>query len=138
MNNCTFIGRVVRKIELEQRGEAKYARLVLAVPREGKKDEADFPEFDLWNKTAENAYKYLDVGRQVGVRARFRTAKFTNKEGKTVYTSGFVADSVEFLGAGGTKNAGDARGNTADVSAPPVAESVNDDFARMADEDIPF
>ena len=42
MNNIKLLGRLSTEIKLEKSGEHKYGRFNLAVPRRGKKDEADF------------------------------------------------------------------------------------------------
>lgn len=60
--------------------------------------EADFVQCSLWNKAAENTAKYCSKGSILGVVGRIQTRNYENHEGKKVYVTEVVAESVKFLG----------------------------------------
>jgi single-strand DNA-binding protein len=136
MNKVMLIGRMTRDPELKTVGSNNTAttRITLAIDRPGKDAGTDFINVQVWGTQAENVCKYLSKGRQVAVEGRIQTGQYTDKEGKTVYTTDIVANSVEFLGSGGTgKNGGGSAGSTGDV-APTSAPVEFED----AEDDIPF
>jgi len=57
---------------------------------------ADFINYVAYRKTAENVARYLAKGRKVAVEGHVRTGSY-EKDGKTIWTTEFVADVVEFL-----------------------------------------
>ena len=58
---------------------------------------ADFLTFTCYDRLAENVAKYLAKGRKCTVTGHVQSGSYTNDEGKTVYTTQFIADDVEFL-----------------------------------------
>lgn len=137
MNKTLLIGRMTRDPELKTVGanNTSTTRITLAIDRPGKDAGTDFINVQVWGAQAENVCKYLSKGRQVAVEGRIQTGQYTDKEGKTVYTTDIVANNVEFLGSGGGKTTGGSTGSTG--NATPVPEAVTDDFETM-EEDIPF
>ena len=49
-----------------------------------------------WEKRAEFADKYLHQGSKIAVTARVQTGNYTDREGRKVYTTDFVAEELEF------------------------------------------
>ncbi|MEX3557802.1 MAG: single-stranded DNA-binding protein [Burkholderia sp.] len=49
-----------------------------------------------WDKTAENAGKYLGKGSQVYVEGRIENTKF-EKNGETIYGMDFITEQVQYL-----------------------------------------
>lgn len=76
-------------------GEMKKIKFSIACNRKTK-GEADFPWFEALGKTAETIETYLCKGKGIYVEYHIATGKYTNKEGKTVYTSTNLIDSFEF------------------------------------------
>ena len=132
MNKVILIGRLTRDPELRHVGQNNTATtsIVIAVDRPGRDADPDFIRIIVWGQQAENVCKYLSKGRQIAVEARIQTGQYTDKEGKTVYTTDVVANNVEFLGSGGGKSAGQP-------AAQPARNEVAD-IASVAEEDIPF
>ncbi len=60
---------------------------------------ADFVQCTLWRKAAENTCQYCRKGSVVGITGRLQTRNYDNKEGKRVYVTEVVAETVRFLGA---------------------------------------
>lgn len=76
-------------------GEMRKIKFSIACNRKVK-GEADFPWFEAIGKTAETIERYLTKGKGIYVEYHISTGKYTNKEGKTVYTSTNLIDSFEF------------------------------------------
>lgn len=76
----------------------------------------DVPEWHrvvLWNKTAENAGKYLTKGSSVYVEGRLQTRKWTDNNGQDRYTTEVVANTVQYLNAKGENVSGAVANNPA-------------------------
>ena len=80
------------------------ASFTVAVNRPFKtngEQEADFINGVVWGKPAENLANYMNKGSQIGVDGRIQTRSYDNNEGKRVYVTEVVADSVSFLDSKG-------------------------------------
>lgn len=78
-----------------QNGEMKKIRFSIACSRKTK-GEADFPWFEAFGKLAENIEKYFSRGRGIYVEYHIQTGKYTNKDGKTIYTESKIINDWEF------------------------------------------
>lgn len=102
INSVTLVGRVTKDLELKysQSGVA-VCKFNLAVNRNFKgkdgEQQADFPMILTFRKTAENAANYLRKGSLVGVTGRIQTGSYDDKDGRRVFTTEIIADSVQFL-----------------------------------------
>jgi len=120
INNVVLVGRLTKDPELKYtQGGVAVCRFTLAVNRpfsnqEGKR-EADFVNCVTWRKQAENTANYLKKGSLTGIEGRIQTSSFEGKDGKMVFMTEVVADSVQFLEPKST-NANNASGNQ---SKPP-------------------
>lgn len=102
INRVVLVGRLTKDPELKytQTGIA-VTRFTLAVNRafqsaSGER-EADFISCVAWRKQAENVANFLKKGSLVGLDGRIQTGSFEGTDGKRVYTTEIVADSVQFL-----------------------------------------
>lgn len=71
----------------------------LAVDRRIKRDgqqTADFIRIVAFGKTGEFAGKYYHKGLRVGVTGHIQTGSYKDREGRTVYTTDVIADSLDF------------------------------------------
>ena len=103
MNSVNLVGRLTRDPEVRYTaGEnaMAVAKFAIAVdrPTQGEK-KADFPNIVIFGRQAENCEKYLSKGGQVAIHGRIQTGKYEDKDGRMVYTTEVVANSVEFLGS---------------------------------------
>lgn len=99
MNKVILMGRLTKDPEVRySQGEnpMAIAKYNLAVDRRGKKDEADFISCTAFGKSAEFAEKYLHKGTKIMIEGRIQTGKYTDKEGKTQYTTTVIVDGHEF------------------------------------------
>jgi|SRR5690606_20302389 len=103
INQVTLVGRLTKDPELKftQEGTA-LANVTVAVSRNYRNREGtietDFVNCTLWKRTAENTVQYCRKGSIIGIIGRIQTRNYENSEGKRVYVTEVVADSVRFLG----------------------------------------
>lgn len=108
INNVTLVGRLTKDVDLRytQSGKA-VGNFTLASNRPFKtngQQEADFINCVIWGKQAENLAQYMGKGSQVGITGRIQTRSYENQEGKTIFVTEVVADSVQFLESKGSKS----------------------------------
>lgn len=102
INRVVLVGRLTKDVDLRYTPSGvAMARFTLAVNRtfsnqQGEK-EADFINCLVWRKQAENTANYLKKGSLAGVEGRIQTGSYEGQDGKRVYTTDVVADSVQFL-----------------------------------------
>lgn len=102
INNVTLVGRLTKDPELKYTpsGVAN-TRFTLAVNRsfnnqQGEK-EADFINVQVWRKQAESVANFLKKGSLTGVTGRIQTGSYEGQDGKRVFTTDIIAESVQFL-----------------------------------------
>lgn len=103
INQVTLVGRMTKDPEIRYTLEGRAVlNITLALNRLYKNAQgafdADFVLCTLWNKTAENTAKYCRKGSIIGVIGKIQTRQYEDSEGKKVYVTEVVADSVKFMG----------------------------------------
>ena len=96
LNQVMLLGRIAKEPELRTVKDKSICRLIVAVNRSHKQDKADFFEVTVWNKSAENCKKYLEVGQQVLIDGYLEKQTW-EKDGETKYKIAIIARSVQFL-----------------------------------------
>ncbi|KKB37456.1 single-stranded DNA-binding protein [Bacillus thermotolerans] len=102
MNRVVLVGRLTKDPELRYTPSgAAVATFTLAVNRtftnqQGER-EADFINCVVWRRPAENVANFLKKGSLAGVDGRIQTRNYEGQDGKRVYVTEVVADSVQFL-----------------------------------------
>ncbi|WP_404335635.1 single-stranded DNA-binding protein [Planococcus rifietoensis] len=102
INRVVLVGRLTKDPDLRYTPSgAAVARFTLAVNRtfsnaQGER-EADFINCTVWRKQAENTANFLKKGSLAGVEGRIQTGSYEGQDGKRIYTTEVVADSVQFL-----------------------------------------
>ena len=108
LNRVVLVGRLTKDPELRYTPSGvAVASITLAVNRpfsnqQGNR-EADFINVVIWRKQAENVANYLKKGSLAGVDGRIQTRSYDNNEGKRVYVTEVVAESVQFLESKGSR-----------------------------------
>lgn len=99
MNSVILIGRMTREADVRYSAQTNMAvaRFSLAVDRQSKDKQADFPNIIAFGKTAEIIERYTHKGSQIAVQGRIQTGSYQNKDGATVYTTDVVADRIKLL-----------------------------------------
>ncbi len=102
MNRVVLVGRLTKDPELKYTPSGvAVASFTLAVNRtftnqQGER-EADFINCVIWRRPAENVANYLKKGSLAGVDGRIQTRNFEGQDGRRVYITEVVAESVQFL-----------------------------------------
>ena len=102
MNRVVLVGRLTKDPDLRYTPNGvPVASFTLAVNRnftnrQGER-EADFINCVVWRRQAENVANYLKKGSLAGVDGRIQTRNFEGQDGRRVYITEVVAESVQFL-----------------------------------------
>ena len=102
MNNVSLVGRMTKDAELRYTpSNVAVATFTLAVNRQFKsangEKETDFINIVAWRKTAEILSNYASKGSQIGITGRIQTRNYEGNDGKRVYVTEVVAESVALL-----------------------------------------
>ena len=143
MNRVVLVGRLTKDPELRYTPNGiPVATFTLAVNRsftnqQGER-EADFINCVVWRKPAENAANYLRKGSLAGVDGKVQTRNYEGQDGKRVYVTEILAESVQFLeprsqNAGGN---GQSNGNTggSNYNSGNSQQRSNNNYTRVDDD----
>ncbi len=102
INQVTLVGRLTKDPELRITQEGTpVTSITVAVNRHFRNQhgeiDADFVQCTLWKKIAENTAQYCRKGSLVGITGRIQTRNYDNKEGKRVYVTDVLAETIKFL-----------------------------------------
>ncbi|EAC6915146.1 single-stranded DNA-binding protein [Listeria monocytogenes] len=102
MNRVVLVGRLTKDPDLRYTpAGAAVATFTLAVNRPFKnaqgEQEVDFINCVVWRKPAENVANFLKKGSMAGVDGRVQTRNYEDGDGKRVFVTEVVAESVQFL-----------------------------------------
>lgn len=100
INKVILVGRITKDPALRKtQNGTSVVSFTLAcnrrVPSQGQ--DADFINCVAWNKTADFMAQYVRKGALLGIEGRIQTRNYDDKDGKRVYVTEVVADSVQFL-----------------------------------------
>lgn len=142
INNVVLVGRLTKDPELRYTPSGvAVTRFTLAVGRtfsnaQGEK-ETDFIQCQVWKKAAENVANFLKKGSLAGVEGNIRTGSYEGTDGKRVYTTEVVANSVQFLEPkSNSNNESSNQSNNTRVDEDPF--SNNSGPIEVSDSDLPF
>jgi single-strand DNA-binding protein len=149
LNNVTLAGRLTKDPELRYTPNGvAVATFTLAINRkftnqQGER-EADFINCVVWRQPAESVANFLKKGSLAGVTGMIQTRSFEGTDGKRVYVTEVMAESVQFgprnesgtNGGGNNQNAntGQNRGNN-NQQDPFAGQGQSID---ISDDDLPF
>jgi len=121
INRVVLVGRLTKDPELRYtpNGVAT-CRFTVAVNRTFKgqngEPEADFISCVAWRKQAENLANFMKKASLIGLEGRIQTGSYEGQDGKRVYTTDVVADSIQFLepknGTGGSQSTSNYESST--------------------------
>jgi single-strand DNA-binding protein len=147
-----LIGRLTKDPELRftpGNGTA-VTTFTIAIDRRFKREgqnEADFIPVVVWGKQAESTANYMNKGRLIGISGRIQTRSYEAKDGTRRYVTEVVAEEVQFLDWGNSKqsNSGfdrdysQSKSNSFEQSNTNSSEpDYGTDVTPIDDEDIPF
>lgn len=102
INRVVLVGRLTKDPEYRVTPSGvQVATFTLAINRtytnqQGER-EADFINCVVFGRPAENVNNYLSKGSLAGVEGRLQSRSYENQEGRRVYVTEVVCDSVQFL-----------------------------------------
>ena len=102
LNRVVLVGRLTKDPELKYTNSGTaVTNFTIAVNRPFSNDkgerEADFINCVIWRKPAESLANFQKKGNLIGVDGRIQTRSFEGQDGKMVYITEVVADTVQFL-----------------------------------------
>ena len=102
MNKVCLTGRLTKNIELKyNQNNVAITSFNLAVTRKFKNQngeyESDFINCIAYKSTAELLNKYVKKGDLLGIEGRIQTRNYEDKDGKRVYVTEVIVDSIDFL-----------------------------------------
>ncbi|WAA09547.1 single-stranded DNA-binding protein [Fervidibacillus albus] len=124
LNRVVLVGRLTKDPDLRYTPNGvPVATFTLAVNRtftnQMGEREADFINCVVWRKQAENVANYLKKGSLAGVDGRLQTRNYEAQDGRRVYVTEVVAESVQFLEPKSASNR-DYRGSSSAYSNQPA------------------
>lgn len=139
MNRVVLVGRLTKDPELKYTPNGvPVATFTLAVNRaftnQAGEKEADFINCVVWRKPAENVANFLKKGSLAGVDGRVQTRNYEGQDGKKVYVTEIMAESVQFLEPKAKDGSpSDSRQSSSYNQAPIPGKEVH-----ISDDDLPF
>jgi single-strand DNA-binding protein len=150
LNRVVLVGRLTKEPELKftPNGVA-VATFTLAVNRNfsnaNGERETDFINCVVWRKPAENVANFLKKGSLAGVDGRIQTRNYDGQDGKRVYVTEVLAESVQFLDSKPRNEEGNTNtnGNQQQRSQSQYSRVDDDPFngkgqINIQDDDLPF
>ncbi|MCD7778524.1 MAG: single-stranded DNA-binding protein [Clostridiales bacterium] len=120
MNSVILTGRVTADPELRKsEGNRVFTSFILAVQRQSKVPETDFPKITAYGRTAENICRCLRKNSRVIISGKVRTRSITDSEGIRRTLTEVLASNWEFLDE--KPNSGGS--DIAEISAENTAET---------------
>ncbi|HGO3493426.1 TPA: single-stranded DNA-binding protein [Staphylococcus aureus] len=138
LNRVVLVGRLTKDPELRSTPNGvNVGTFTLAVNRtftnaQGER-EADFINVVVFKKQAENVKNYLYKGSLAGVDGRLQTRSYDNKEGRRVFVTEVVADSVQFLEPKNNNKQNNQQHNGQTQTGNNPFDNTEEDFS-----DLPF
>ena len=135
INRVVLVGRITKTPDLRktQSGTSVVSFTIACnrrVPSQGQ--DADFINCVAWNKTADFMAQYVKKGALLGLEGRIQTRSYDDKDGKRVYITEVVADSVQFLES-------KKQAESVQNEAYPVQNNECADYASdIETDDLPF
>lgn len=133
INRVVLVGRLTKDPILRKTGVgASVTSFTVACDRKIKKEgqpTADFINCVVWNKVADNTAKYTHKGSLVGVEGRLQTRTYDGKDGKTVFITEVLGESVQFL---------DAKSKQTETDINQQFQTGQSDELEIDPNDLPF
>lgn len=142
MNRVVIVGRLTRDPDLRYTSNGvAVANFNVAVNRPFKnqngEQEADFIQCVTWRKQAENLADYMKKGSQIGVDGRVQTRSYDAQDGKKVFVTEILAESIQFLESKNTSNNSSNTQQPKQQEQPQSFEQAGEQI-NIQDDDLPF
>ncbi len=148
MNRVVLVGRLVRDPDLRYTPNGiAVSNFTIACNRPFKtkdgEQEADFINGVVWRKAAESLAEYMKKGSMIGIDGRLQSRTYDDKDGKKVYVTEVLAESVQFLEPRGRQNNGQSQ-QPSPYDYQQSQQQPSDPFASEGEQidihsdDLPF
>ena len=153
INRVVLVGRLTKDPEFRTtQSGVDVATFTLAVNRtftnaQGER-EADFINIVVFRNQAHNVNNYLSKGKLAGVDGRIQSRSYENQEGRRIFVTEVVADSVQFLepknSNGGQQDTYQQQTQSQTQRGQNTKPQGQDTFANangpidISDDDLPF
>lgn len=152
LNRVVLVGRLTKDPEYRTTPSGvSVATFTLAVNRtftnaQGER-EADFINCVVFRRQADNVNNYLSKGSLAGVDGRLQSRNYENQEGRRVFVTEVVCDSVQFLEPKNAQQNGGQRqqsGQNNSYNNSSNTKQSDNPFANangpidISDDDLPF
>ncbi|MFC6292478.1 single-stranded DNA-binding protein [Macrococcus epidermidis] len=159
LNRVVLVGRLTKDPEYRVTPSGvSVTTFTLAINRtftnaQGER-QADFINCVTFKKQAENVNNFLSKGSLAGVDGRLQSRSYDNQEGRRIFVTEVICDSVQFLEPKGTRNDGSQyeeytqnktpndyhqQNKKAQQSTPATNPFANADGPiDISDDDLPF
>jgi single-strand DNA-binding protein len=122
MNRVDLLGRLTKDPNVSYKNDLCVSRFTLAVDRRTKDKGADFISCVAFGKMGEFVEKYAKKGVKFALSGRIQTGSY-EKDGKKVYTTDVVAESIEFA-------------ESKKASGETEQETVSEEFMNVTEDDL--
>ncbi|MDK3595822.1 single-stranded DNA-binding protein [Staphylococcus pseudintermedius] len=144
LNRVVLVGRLTKDPEFRTtQSGVEVATFTLAVNRNYKnkngEQQADFINCIVFRKQAENVNNYLNKGNLAGVDGRLQSRSYENQEGRRIFVTEVICDSVQFLeskNSNQSNNQPQQQRGQAPAQDNPFTNANNP--IDIDDEDLPF
>ncbi len=144
MNKVCLTGRITKNIELKyNQNNVAITSFNLAVTRKFKNQngeyESDFINCIAYKSTAELLNKYVKKGDLLGIEGRIQTRNYEDKDGKRVYVTEVIVDSIDFLQS--RKDESKQETTKTENTKQKLSDDVFSEFGssiEITDDDIAF
>lgn len=143
LNRVVLVGRLTKDPDLRYTPNGvAVANFTVAVNRpfsnQSGNREADFINCVIWRRPAETLANYMKKGSLIGVDGRIQTRSFEGQDGKMVYITEVVADSVQFLESKGSSQGSGRSGQDSYSPGFQQNQNQNQNQNRNQFDDDPF
>jgi single-strand DNA-binding protein len=144
VNKVCLTGRITKNIELKyNQNNVAITSFTLAVTRKFKNQngeyESDFINCIAYKSTAELLNKYVKKGDLLGIEGRIQTRNYEDKDGKRVYVTEVIVDSIDFLQS--RKDESKQKTTETENTKQKLSDDVFSEFGssiEITDDDIAF
>lgn len=137
INRTILVGRITRDVMLRKtQSGTSVVSFTIACNRRVKQQvqpNVDFINCVAWNRTADFMVQYVRKGALLGIEGRIQTRNYDDRDGKRVYVTEVVADSVQLL---------ESRKNAQNAQDEATGALQNDEYgdytAEIQSDDLPW
>ncbi len=146
MNRVVIVGRLTKDADLRYTPQGTaVANFTVASNRPFKnqegEQEADFINCVIWRASAESLATYTKKGSLIGVDGRLQSRRYDDKDGKTVFVTEVVAESVQFLDPKPKDGQSSSQGSNNQQTSSNQTQTSNQSQGApidISDDDLPF